>query len=280
MAGYLLDLHIHTAESSLCGRVPAREMVRAYMEQGFHGVAVTDHYAYFFVDRHKDMPWADVVDCYMRGYEEAKAEAAGTDFRVYFGIEYRDRLTVDDFLIYGIDRQFLLDNPDLHDVSLREAAERVHAYGGVILQAHPARLTYAMAMGDELFEGFGQKRMNAHMRSGDPIPEISWYDRKTLIGGPAQLTKLRMCTLREADVLDGIEIYNGNHSWAQDMDMVAQYRKEHPEYACIAASDFHSMPCGYGGTYFDHLPEDDRALVRALKEKKMTGWHTSYSVVL
>ena len=280
MAEYLLDLHIHTSESSLCGRVSAREMVRAYREAGFHGVAITDHYAFFFVERFKDMPWADVVDLYMRGYEEAKAEAAGTDFRVYFGLEYRDRVTVDDYLIYGVDRQFLLDNPDLHDVTVRQAAERVHKYGGVILQAHPGRMTYGMAMGSELFTGFGQKNMNAHMRSGDVIPEISWYDRNSLIGGPAQLTKLQMCTLREGDVLDGIEIYNGNHSWAQDQAMVEQYRREHPEYVCIAASDFHGHPCGYGGTYFDCLPEDDKALVRALKEKRITGWKSSYGVEL
>ena len=280
MAEYLLDLHIHTSESSLCGRVSAREMVRAYREAGFHGVAITDHYAFFFVERFKDMPWADVVDLYMRGYEEAKAEAAGTDFRVYFGLEYRDRVTVDDYLIYGVDRQFLLDNPDLHDVTVREAAERVHKYGGVILQAHPGRMTYGMAMGSELFTGFGQKNMNAHMRSGDVIPEISWYDRNSLIGGPAQLTKLQMCTLREGDVLDGIEIYNGNHSWAQDQTMVERYRREHPEYVCIAASDFHGHPCGYGGTYFDCLPEDDKALVRALKERRITGWKSSYGVEL
>ena len=278
MEGFLLDLHIHTAESSYCGKVPAWEMVRAYRDAGFHGVAVTDHYSAYFFDKIKELPWAEQVERYMRGYEEAAAEAAGTDFKVYFGLEYRDRITVDDFLVYGVDKAFLLSNPDLHDIPLKEAAARIHAYGGVILQAHPARLIYGMAMGDKVFTGFRQANINAHIASDDRIPVIDWSERDTLIGKPAQLTCLRMCHLREADSLDGIEIYNGNHTWAQNAADVALYRAQHPEYACIAASDFHSYPNGTGGTYFSRLPESDAELVQLLKAHEITGYRTSYGI--
>ena len=60
MEGFLLDLHIHTAESSYCGKVPAREIVRAYRDAGFHGVAVTDHYSAYFFDKIKEI-------CIIRG---------------------------------------------------------------------------------------------------------------------------------------------------------------------------------------------------------------------
>ena len=57
-----------------------------------------------------------------------------------------------------------------------------------------------------------------------------------------------------------------------------KYADEHPEYVRIAASDFHSYPCGMGGTYFDHLPENDAALVRALQEKRVVDFHIGHDV--
>ena len=278
MSGYLVDLHVHSAESSYCGHVPAHEIVSAYREAGFDGIAITDHYGGYFFDKIKELPWPEQVDRFMRGYEEAKTAAEGTGFKVYFGIEYRDRITVDDFLVFGLDRQFLLDNPDLHDIPLKEAAERIHAYGGFIIQAHPARIRYAMALGQKLFMDFRTVDMVEHMKTGETLPEVDWAERNTLIGKPSQLTSLRMCYLREPDSLDGVEVYNGNPTWAMDGYAAEKYADEHPEYVRIAASDFHSYPCGMGGTYFDHLPENDAALVRALQEKRIVDFHIGHDV--
>lgn len=280
MERYLVDLHIHTSETSGCGRVPGREVVRAYREKGYSGIAITDHYGGFYFDTMRDLPWEEQVSRYMRGYEEALAEAKETDFRVYFGIEYRDRITDDDFLFFGIDRAFLLANPDLHDVSVKEAAARVHAYSGVVFQAHPARVRYAMAMGDELFMGFQHKFMAAHMRTGEQLPEIDWAERETLIGKPRQLTKLRVCNLREPESLDGIEVFNGNHTWALDPERTAQYLRDYPHFIRLSASDFHSYPAGMGGVYFDTLPKDDKELTAMLKEDRIVDYRTSHGEIV
>lgn len=42
--GYRYETHMHTAEGSRCGRMPAAEMVRAYKKLGYTGVFVTDHF--------------------------------------------------------------------------------------------------------------------------------------------------------------------------------------------------------------------------------------------
>ena len=42
-------------------------------------------------------------------------------------------------LIYGIDLPFLLNNPDIPEITLDEFAARVKAYGGIVVQAHPYR---------------------------------------------------------------------------------------------------------------------------------------------
>ena len=44
MEKFLLDMHMHTKETSSCGEVPAAEGVRLYKEAGYQGVMITDHY--------------------------------------------------------------------------------------------------------------------------------------------------------------------------------------------------------------------------------------------
>ena len=41
---YRYETHFHTALVSPCGNVPADEAVRAFHEQGYAGITVTDHY--------------------------------------------------------------------------------------------------------------------------------------------------------------------------------------------------------------------------------------------
>ena len=39
------EMHFHTDESSPCGKVPAKQGVNMYMENGYNGLVVTDHFS-------------------------------------------------------------------------------------------------------------------------------------------------------------------------------------------------------------------------------------------
>ena len=41
---YTYEVHLHTNESSRCGRSPAREYIPFYMDKGYDGIVVTDHF--------------------------------------------------------------------------------------------------------------------------------------------------------------------------------------------------------------------------------------------
>ena len=41
---FFYELHLHTAETSRCGRSPARDMIKEYADRGFSGLVVTDHF--------------------------------------------------------------------------------------------------------------------------------------------------------------------------------------------------------------------------------------------
>ena len=74
MSEYIYHLHIHTEESSLCGSVPAKEMIRLYHEKGYKGVAITDHYNNIFFNSVANFSWKEQIDSYLKGYRIAKEE--------------------------------------------------------------------------------------------------------------------------------------------------------------------------------------------------------------
>jgi len=134
---YLYETHLHTAQSSACGKVPGEEMARLYKEAGYTGIVITDH---FFggntcVDR--SLPWKEWVEGFCRGYEAAKAEGDRIGLQVFFGWESGYQGT--EFLIFGLDKQWLLEHPEIRDCSIEEQYELVHNAGGIVIHAHPFR---------------------------------------------------------------------------------------------------------------------------------------------
>lgn len=134
---YKYETHLHTRQGSACAVSTGKEMARAHKEKGYTGVFITDH---FFngnsaVDR--SLPWKEKIELFCRGYEEAKAEGEKIGLDVFFGLEYGVRAA--EFLMYNIDKQFLLDNEDFDKWHPKKAFDAVHAAGGIVIHAHPFR---------------------------------------------------------------------------------------------------------------------------------------------
>lgn len=106
-----VELHFHTDESSRCGKVPAKDGVRMYIEQGYAGLAVTDHFSEYACG--KEGPWEDICSRFLEGWRLAKetAESAGSGFQVYLGMEIRFPHDENDFLVYGMTEEFFRNIP-------------------------------------------------------------------------------------------------------------------------------------------------------------------------
>ena len=63
--------------------------------------------------------------------------AAFSDFSVFFGVEFN--FEGDEYLIYGIEPDWLADHPEIMDLSRRGVYELVHEAGGIMVHAHPYR---------------------------------------------------------------------------------------------------------------------------------------------
>ena len=133
-----IEMHVHTSEGSPCARADAEHIVKAYSEAGYDGIVITNHFDSVLL---KDFGKTDTerIERYLLGYRKAKAAGFHYGIQVMPGVEIRLEPGQEDFLIYGIDEDFLFCHPDLCFMNQQAVFELCHSYGAVFYQAHPFR---------------------------------------------------------------------------------------------------------------------------------------------
>ena len=134
---YLYETHLHTIEGSACSDTPGKEYIAHMKRIGYSGIIVTDHFYNGNTAVPRTLPWNEWVENYCLGYEHAYEAAKGQDFDVFFGIEIN--FEGDEYLLYGIDKEWLLKTPEIIHMTRPELHKAVNAVGGIMLQAHPYR---------------------------------------------------------------------------------------------------------------------------------------------
>ena len=135
--GFYIQMHLHTAEASRCARVGGADMARACKEAGYDLIIVTDHFFNANTTTDPGDPWEKQVEDLFAGYRAAKAVGEKIGLRVLKGWEtFTDG---PEYLTYGLDEEFLLQNPDIARLPKEEYLARVHAAGGFVSHAHPFR---------------------------------------------------------------------------------------------------------------------------------------------
>ena len=134
---YLYETHMHTCQGSACGVSTGKEHARFYKEIGYTGIIVTDHFFRGNCAVDRSLPWKERVELYCSGYEEALAEGQKIGLDVFFGIEENHH--GDEYLIYGLDKAYMLAHPEMEHWTRRQQLEEVHKAGGCVVQAHPFR---------------------------------------------------------------------------------------------------------------------------------------------
>lgn len=270
MQRFKFDMHIHTSETSGCGQVPAKEVVRLYHQAGYQGIMITDHFHKEYFDSLGNLNDREKIEQYLSGYHTAKAEGEQIGLKVVLGIEFRNTETDDDFLIVGITEEFLYRNPRCYELPLEEAIQLFHDNGMLVIQAHPVRFA-VMDWKDGKICRYGTWKEMQEMKQKNPEWPVIYQEQWKQIQDEHQEKELptpfilQVCTLRCENLLDGVESCNGNVGWAQDPDEVAEILEKHPEYLQISASDFHEKShLAQGGLIFDREISDSRQLKEAL----------------
>lgn len=161
----LTELHFHTAESSRCGKVPAKQGLSMYKEAGYGAVVVTDHFSRYIFGKPEDGSWEDITRRFLEGYRAAKRESQALGIQVYLGMELRFPYDDNDFLVYGLDEEYITCHPWFYEKDLGSVHREFSRQGIVIFQAHPFRSCCTPADPDhldgaEIFNG--NRRHDSH----------------------------------------------------------------------------------------------------------------------
>ncbi len=132
------DTHVHTSEASRCGKMSGAEMVHYYKKNGYDGIFITDHFVNGNTRTTPEMSWEEKMQLFVSGYENARTEGERVGLDVFFGLEYNYRYT--EFLVYGLDYEWLLSHPDCDKLEPAEFCALAHASGAFIVHAHPFRI--------------------------------------------------------------------------------------------------------------------------------------------
>lgn len=165
---YKYETHMHTREASACSDSSGAEMAEKYRAEGYTGIIVTDHFFNGNTSVPRGLPWKERIELYCMGYENAKRRGDEIGLDVFFGFEYGDGGS--DYLVYGLDKQWLMKNDHILDIGLTGFLEYARSCGGFIVQAHPFReydyirsTTHAPRFTDAV------ETVNAsHIRAGHP----------------------------------------------------------------------------------------------------------------
>jgi hypothetical protein len=131
------ETHLHTCEASACGSAHGRDYIPVYQDMGYRGLFVTDHFFGGNTAVNQTLPWRDQVDAFCEGYEQAKAEGDRRGFQVLFGWE--QGYSGDEYLVYGLDRAWLYEHPEVKRWTRAQQYTETHRFGGCVVQAHPFR---------------------------------------------------------------------------------------------------------------------------------------------
>jgi len=138
-----VETHCHTQQSSLrCGKVDARSVVRDYAAAGYRQLITTDHYYARLWEREElaGKTWEERIEVFCAGYEAARDEGKKCGVNVLFAAEIQfDGTAPYDFLVYGMDKRFLLAHPYLNRMRPEQFYALARRKGFLVIHAHPFR---------------------------------------------------------------------------------------------------------------------------------------------
>ena len=146
-----IDLHVHTSEVSLCGQLPAKEVVRLYKEAGYDAIVITNHFNNDTACHYERHGQKDFYALYMDGYRLAKEAGEALGLTVLFGYEIRFTENINDYLVFGMPDELAMDYMRLFAMKPKEFSALANENGFLFYQAHPFRNGMTVCRPDILY---------------------------------------------------------------------------------------------------------------------------------
>lgn len=137
------ELHVHTMECDKAAHMGGADIVHYFQDRGYDGMVVTDHnfsiFDHWFADELQGVDHRGRTERWLKGYRAARKEGEKCGFTVLLGAEVRFEGKENDYLIYGIDEEFLFNAPPLSYLDGLEELVSILPKDACVVQAHPFR---------------------------------------------------------------------------------------------------------------------------------------------
>lgn len=161
-----MEAHAHTKEVSRCGWLFANEIIEALAKKQYGAVVITDHY---LPGEREDRK---AREAFLEGFHKAKEAGAAASVTVLPGMEIRFKDKREDYLVYGIEEEEILDLPDdICNENIRKFHDFAKEKSWMVYQAHPFRSKMLPANpseidGMEIFNGNPRHNSQNRLSSG------------------------------------------------------------------------------------------------------------------
>lgn len=138
---YKTELHAHTWPVSRCAQSTAAQVAEDYIQNGYSTLVLTNHMSPSFFEWAQQeglSSWREQADLFLSDYRSMRKHA-GDKLCVLLGMEVRVHPNMNDYLVYGIDEEFVCRMGNIMELSIDGLSRLVHDAGGLIYQAHPFR---------------------------------------------------------------------------------------------------------------------------------------------
>lgn len=166
------ELHAHTKPASGCSEIYPEELVENYARLGYSGVVISNHFysgMRYYGDKEK------CLNAYLADFDKAVQMGNELGIHVILGCEIRFAENINDYLLFGIDREFLKEAYAYLDKDLAVFAKDFRREGRVLLQAHPFRSGMALADPNSID---GIETFNVHPGHNSRIAVAARYARE------------------------------------------------------------------------------------------------------
>lgn len=168
---YKTELHVHTSNVSRCGSIKGEDIAEIYKREGYKTVVVTDHFSLHTFPDWKQLDHKQMVEHFMEGYEAVKSNA-GDDLNVLLGAEMHLDESDNDYLVYGIDKQFLYGCEGFMGWNIKEFSDFCRQNNVLLVQAHPFRSSMKI-IDPELLDGIEVNNGSINWQSRNQIA-LEW----------------------------------------------------------------------------------------------------------
>ena len=133
------ELHIHTYPASECAKTEPEAMVEDFIKNGYSTIVITNHMSpTLFSSVAPNVSYEEAAEVFLNDYRRALSAARGR-INVLLGMELRVNKNSNDYLVYGITEDFIMNLGNIMHLTIKEITNLIHDSGALIYQAHPFR---------------------------------------------------------------------------------------------------------------------------------------------